>query len=52
MIHPERTFLPRWGEEPVSIYADPGLVKQVLRILMDNSLKYSPPRGAHLPPGG
>ena len=45
MIHPERTFLPRWGEEPVSIYADPGLIKQVLRILMDNSLKYSPPEG-------
>ena len=45
MIHPERTFLPHWGEEPVSIYADPGLMKQVLRILMDNSLKYSPPEG-------
>lgn len=45
MIHPERTFLPRWGEERVSIYADPGLMKQVLRILMDNSLKYSPPEG-------
>lgn len=45
MIHPERTFLPRWGEDPVSICADPGLIKQVLRILMDNSLKYSPPEG-------
>ena len=45
MIHPERTFLPRWGEDPVSIYADPGLMKQLLRILMDNSLKYSPPEG-------
>ena len=45
MIHPERTFLPRWGEDPVSIYADPGLMKQVLRILMDNSLKYSPEEG-------
>ncbi|MCI9267958.1 MAG: HAMP domain-containing histidine kinase [Lawsonibacter sp.] len=45
MIHPERTFLPRWGEDPVSIYADPGLIKQVLRILMDNSLKYSPAEG-------
>ena len=45
MIHPERIFLPRWGEDPVSIYADPGLIKQVLRILMDNSLKYSPPQG-------
>ncbi len=45
MIHPERTFLPHWGEEPVSVYADSGLMKQVLRILMDNSLKYSPPEG-------
>ena len=45
MIHPERTFLPRWGEDPVSIDADPGLMKQVLRILMDNSLKYSPEDG-------
>ena len=45
MLHPDRTFLPRWGEEPVSIYADPGLMKQVLRIMMDNSLKYSPPEG-------
>lgn len=45
MIHPERTFLPRWEEDPVRIYADPGLIKQVLRILMDNSLKYSPPQG-------
>ncbi len=45
MLHPERTFLPRWGEDPVSIYADPGLMKQVLRILMDNSLKYSSSEG-------
>ncbi len=45
MIHPERIFLPRWGEETVSIYADPGLMKQLLRILMDNSLKYSPEDG-------
>ena len=45
MLHPQRTFLPRWGEEPVEVYADPGLMKQVLRILMDNSLKYSPPEG-------
>ena len=45
MIHPERTFLPRWGEDPVSVYADPGLTKQLLRILMDNSLKYSPEEG-------
>ena len=45
MIHPQRVFLPRWEEKPVAVYADPGLVKQVLRILMDNALKYSPPEG-------
>ena len=45
MIHPQRVFLPRWEEEPAAVYADPGLVKQVLRILMDNALKYSPPEG-------
>lgn len=45
MIRPERTFLPRWGEEPVAVLADPGLMKQVMRILMDNAVKYSPPEG-------
>ena len=42
MIRPQRTLLPRWGEEPVTVWADPGLIKQVMRILMDNSAKYSP----------
>lgn len=44
MIHPERTFLPVWDEH-VTVNADPGLIKQVIRILMDNSVKYSPPEG-------
>ena len=43
MIHDDRLFLPRWGEEPVPVYADQGLIKQVMRILMDNSVKYSAP---------
>ncbi len=43
MIHEDRLFLPRWGEEPVPVYADQGLIKQVMRILMDNSVKYSAP---------
>ena len=43
MIHEDRVFLPRWGEEPVPVYADQGLIKQVMRILMDNSVKYSAP---------
>ena len=42
MICPDRIFLPRWGEEPVAVRADQGLIKQVLRILMDNAVKYSP----------
>ena len=45
MVHPDRTFLPRWGEEPAAVCADPGLTKQVLRILMDNAVKYSPAGG-------
>ena len=45
MIHPDRLFLPRWGEEPVMIWADPGLMKQLMRILMDNAVKYSPETG-------
>ena len=44
MIHPERMFLPVW-DEGVMVNADPGLMKQVLRILMDNGVKYSPPGG-------
>ena len=45
MIHPERILLPCWGEKPVLVCADSGLMKQVMRILMDNSIKYSPPEG-------
>ena len=44
MIHPQRAFLPRWEGE-VRVRADPGLMKQVMRILVDNSVKYSPPEG-------
>ena len=45
MIHQDRVFLPRWGEAPIPVRADQGLIKQVMRILMDNSVKYSPPDG-------
>lgn len=45
MIHPSRVFLPRWEEEPVEVFADSGLMKQLLRILMDNAVKYSPEEG-------
>ncbi len=43
MIHEDRVFLPRWGEEPIPVRADQGLIKQVMRILMNNSVQYSPP---------
>ncbi len=43
MIHQDRTFLPQWEEKgPVVVTADPGLMKQLMRILLDNSVKYSP----------
>ena len=44
MICPERTFLPVW-DPGIMVNADPGLIKQVIRILMDNSVKYSSPEG-------
>lgn len=43
MIHPERAILPRWQSgDVVPVLADPCLIKQLMRILLDNSLKYSP----------
>jgi len=42
MIHQDRPFVARW-EEPVLVTADPALMKQVMRILIDNSVKYSGP---------
>ena len=44
MLHPQRAFLSCWEDE-VRVWADPGLIKQVMRILMDNSIKYSPDTG-------
>ncbi len=44
LIHPWRAFLPVWeGEVPV--HADPALIKQAARILVDNAVKYSPEEG-------
>ena len=40
MIHPSRPFLPRWSGE-VKVLADPALIKQALRILVDNAVNYS-----------
>lgn len=41
MICPDRRFLADWPEQPVVVSADQGLIKQVLRVLTDNSIKYS-----------
>ena len=44
MIDQTHTFSARW-EGAVPVCADVGLTKQALRILVDNSIKYTPPEG-------
>lgn len=44
MIDQGHTFEGRW-EDAVPIIADPALIKQAARILMDNAVKYSPEGG-------
>ena len=44
MIDQNHTFAAHWTG-PVYVYADAGLMKQALRILTDNSIKYSPDGG-------
>lgn len=46
MIDQSHFFAARW-EEPVPVWADIGLAKQALRILVDNSIKYTP-AGRHI----
>ena len=36
----------RFGESGVSVSADPALIKQLIRILIDNSIKYTPAGGS------
>ena len=45
MIDPAHLFSGRWPREPVPVHADLGLVKQALRVLVDNSVKYTPAGG-------
>lgn len=48
MIHPDREIEPRWERDSQAVVeADPGLMKQLIRILIDNSVKYSP-EGSHI----
>lgn len=44
MIYPEHCILADWTREYM-VLADPALIKQLLRILVDNSLKYTPTSG-------
>ena len=44
MIDQTHQFSARW-EESVTINADVGLIKQAMRILVDNSIKYTPAGG-------
>ena len=45
MIDRSHRFQSRWGG-PVPVVADVGLIKQALRILVDNAIKYTPAGGA------
>lgn len=45
MIDQTHPFSARWGTAPVPVHADLGLIKQCLRVLVDNSIKYTPAGG-------
>ena len=45
MIDQTHPFSARWGTVPVPVHADLGLIKQCLRVLVDNSIKYTPAGG-------
>uniref|UniRef100_UPI00262B9AA0 sensor histidine kinase n=1 Tax=uncultured Flavonifractor sp. TaxID=1193534 RepID=UPI00262B9AA0 len=44
MIDQSHKFAARWSL-PVPVWADLGLMKQALRVLVDNAIKYTPPGG-------
>lgn len=45
MIDQTHPFTADWFEGPVPVHADMGLVKQCIRVLVDNSIKYTPAGG-------
>ena len=45
MIDQTHPFAARWAGGPVPVHADLGLMKQCLRVLVDNSVKYTPAGG-------
>ncbi len=44
MLYPQHQLIPSWDGD-YTVIADPTLMKQLLRILLDNSLKYTSPPG-------
>ena len=45
MIDQTHPFAAKWDAGPVPVHADLGLIKQCLRVLVDNSVKYTPAGG-------
>ena len=45
MIDQTHPFAAKWEAGPVPVHADLGLIKQCLRVLVDNSVKYTPAGG-------
>ena len=45
MIDQTHLFSAQWSTGPVPVHADLGLIKQCLRVLVDNSIKYTPAGG-------
>ena len=45
MIDQTHPFSAHWGHGPVPVHADLGLIKQCVRVLVDNSIKYTPAGG-------
>lgn len=41
MLYPDHLLIQQWSDDNLMIEADPQLLKQLLRILVDNSLKYT-----------
>ena len=44
MVDETHRFSARWSQ-PVPIHADPGLIKQAIRVLTDNAIQYTPQGG-------
>lgn len=45
LLHHTHPISAHWPE-PIYVHCDPGLIKQAVRVLMDNAIKYTPEGGA------